>query len=50
MDSGFLRRLVTRVARIGSDPNDSSEIALQKRLDVAPTSVPAMPIAEKAHL
>ena len=34
MDSGLLQRLTRQVAEIGSDPSDSEEVALQKRLAV----------------
>jgi adenylate cyclase len=44
MDSGLLQRLTRRVADIGSDPSDSEEVALQKRLAVS-LSLAIVPLA-----
>ena len=44
MDSGLLQRLTRRVAEIGSDPSDSEEVALQKRLAVS-LSLAIVPLA-----
>jgi guanylate cyclase len=44
MDSGLLQRIARRVAGIGSDPSDSEEVALQKRLAVS-LSLAIVPLA-----
>jgi guanylate cyclase len=44
MDSGLLQRLTRRVADIGSNPSDSEEVALQKRLAVS-LSLAIVPLA-----
>jgi guanylate cyclase len=44
MDSGLFQRIARRVAGIGSDPSDSEEVALQKRLAVS-LSLAIVPLA-----